>query len=81
LLQQQQQQQQPPQQTNPFSFQQQTQSPQPTPQPQQQPTPQPTPVVRTRDDGTNQHLASLFANRVDDGVDSFGNVGALRSVL
>ncbi|KAL7006593.1 hypothetical protein EMMF5_003759 [Cystobasidiomycetes sp. EMM_F5] len=42
-----------------------------------QPTPTPQAVKPPRDDGKHAHLASLLGNR-DDGVDTFGNVGALR---
>ncbi|CAK5272210.1 unnamed protein product [Mycena citricolor] len=51
----------------------------PSPQPQQQ-SPEPTSGSRFKvkvNDGDNQHLASLFANR-EDGQDTFGNTGALR---
>ncbi|KZT30138.1 ENTH-domain-containing protein [Neolentinus lepideus HHB14362 ss-1] len=33
---------------------------------------------QTRTDQEHSHLASLFANRTDDGVDTFGNTGLLR---
>lgn len=53
------------------------------PQPQSQavpaPSPQPTPKrSQTRADEEHAHLASLFAARDGDGVDTFGNVGTLR---
>ena len=35
----------------------------------------------TRTDQEHAHLANLFANRADDGVDTFGNVGQLRYAL
>ncbi|KAJ7668999.1 hypothetical protein B0H17DRAFT_1018243 [Mycena rosella] len=58
-------------------------SPQPSFQPtqnqtQNNPSPSPQPQFKVKvNDGNNQHLASLFANR-DDGQDTFGNTGALR---
>nr|GAT42799.1 predicted protein [Mycena chlorophos] len=51
-----------------------TSSPSPAPQPQQGSGPNFKVKVN---DGNNQHLANLYANR-DDGQDTFGNVGALR---
>ncbi|KAJ6590467.1 epsin domain-containing protein [Mycena vulgaris] len=49
------------------------QNPSPSPQPQN-----PASRIKVKvNDGDNQHLASLFANR-DDGQDTFGNIGALR---
>lgn len=52
-----------------------------TPSPQPQPAPLPVQVPQAvkppKDDGKYSHLASLLGNR-DDGVDTFGNVGALR---
>jgi len=53
--------------------------PQPQPQPAPASSPQPTPKrSETRADQEHAHLASLFAARDGDGVDTFGNVGALR---
>ncbi|KAJ7615044.1 epsin domain-containing protein [Mycena polygramma] len=50
----------------------------PSPSAQQQQQPQPASGFKVKvNDGNNQHLASLFANR-DDGQDTFGNTGALR---
>jgi epsin len=49
--------------------------PQPSPAPSPRPTPQ---RSQTRADQEHAHLASLFAARDGDGVDTFGNVGALR---
>jgi hypothetical protein len=55
--------------------------PQPQSQPAPAPSPQPTPKrSQTRADQEHSHLASLFAARDGDGVDTFGNVGALRYV-
>lgn len=55
--------------------------PQPQSQPVPAPSPQPTPKrSQTRADEEHAHLASLFAARDGDGVDTFGNVGALRYV-
>ncbi|KAJ7057781.1 ENTH-domain-containing protein [Mycena amicta] len=49
-----------------------------SPGPSQQPHQQDGPGFRVKvNDGNNQHLANLFANR-EDGQDTFGNVGALR---
>jgi epsin len=41
------------------------------------------PQVKTKAELTasEQHLASLFANREDDGLDTFGNIGTLRYVV
>ncbi|KAJ7143282.1 epsin domain-containing protein [Mycena crocata] len=55
-------------------------SPQPSYQPTSSPSPVQTPASRIKvkvNDGDNQKLASLFANR-DDGQDTFGNTGAMR---
>ena len=53
--------------------------PQSQPQPAPAPSPRPTPQrSQTRADQEHAHLASLFAARDGDGVDTFGNVGALR---
>jgi len=53
--------------------------PQPQPQPAPAPSPRPTPQrSQTRADHEHAHLANLFAARDGDGVDTFGNVGALR---
>ncbi len=53
--------------------------PRPQSQPAPAPSPQPTPKrSQTRADQEHAHLASLFAARDGDGVDTFGNVGALR---
>ncbi|KAJ6571880.1 hypothetical protein B0H19DRAFT_935645 [Mycena capillaripes] len=50
----------------------------PSPPVQQQQQQQPASGFKVKvNDGNNQHLASLFANR-DDGQDTFGNTGALR---
>jgi epsin len=57
-------------------------TPQPQPRPALAPSPQPTPKrSQTRADEEHAHLASLFAAREGDGIDTFGNVGALRYVL
>ena len=54
-------------------------TPQPQPRPAPAPSPQPTPKrSQTRADEEHAHLASLFAAREGDGIDTFGNVGALR---
>ena len=54
-------------------------SPQPQPQPAPVPSPRPTPQrSQTRADQEHAHLANLFAARDGDGVDTFGNIGALR---
>src|SRR5712671_3237742 len=48
------------------------------------PAPSPQPTVKrsqTRADQDHAHLASLFAERDGDGVDTFGNLGALRYVI
>lgn len=37
--------------------------------------------VATRADQEHAHLANLFANRDDDGIDTFGNIGQLRYVV
>ncbi|OCH86916.1 ENTH-domain-containing protein [Obba rivulosa] len=50
----------------------------PPPPSQSAPPQQGVPQVRTRVDQEHSHLASLFANRTDDGVDTFGNFGQLR---
>ncbi|KAH9007855.1 ENTH-domain-containing protein [Lactarius deliciosus] len=51
----------------------------PSPQPQTAPSPKPSPLRgQTRTDQEHAHLASLFAARDGDGIDTFGNVGALR---
>jgi epsin len=51
----------------------------PQSQPAPAPSPQPTPKrSQTRADQEHAHLASLVAARDGDGVDTFGNVGALR---
>jgi epsin len=43
------------------------------------PPPQSTPKrSQTRADQEHAHLASLFAARDGDGIDTFGNIGALR---
>ena len=53
--------------------------PQSQPQPAPAPSPRPTPQrSQTRADQEHAHLASLFAARDGDGIDTFGNVGALR---
>jgi epsin len=53
--------------------------PRPQSQPAPAPSPQPTPKrSQTRADQEHAQLASLFAARDGDGVDTFGNVGALR---
>jgi epsin len=53
--------------------------PRPQSQPAPAPSPQPTPKRnQTRADQEHAHLANLFAARDGDGVDTFGNVGALR---
>lgn len=53
--------------------------PRPQSQPAPAPSPQPTPKrSQTRADQAHAHLANLFAARDGDGVDTFGNVGALR---
>jgi epsin len=53
--------------------------PRPQSQPAPAPSPQPTPKrSQTRADQEHAHLASLFAARDGDGIDTFGNVGALR---
>jgi epsin len=53
--------------------------PRPQSQPAPAPSPQPTPKrSQTRTDQEHAHLASLFAAHDGDGVDTFGNVGALR---
>ncbi|KAH8980158.1 ENTH-domain-containing protein [Lactarius hatsudake] len=51
----------------------------PSPQPQTAPSPKPSPLRgQTRTDQEHAHLASLFAARDGDGIDTFGNVGTLR---
>jgi epsin len=56
-----------------------TTPPQSQSQPAPAPSPRPTPQrSQTRADQEHAHLASLFAARDGDGVDTFGNVGALR---
>lgn len=36
------------------------------------------PFARPRTDDEHSYLASLFANRTEDGIDTFGNMGQLR---
>lgn len=57
--------------------------PEPTPapapiQPQQTATPLKSALKKPKDDGQHAHLAGLLANRDDNGMDTFGNTGALR---
>ncbi|KAI5121733.1 hypothetical protein M0805_009025 [Coniferiporia weirii] len=42
------------------------------------PAPPPAMARPVRSDGEHAHLASILANRGDDGVDTFGNIGQLR---
>lgn len=44
------------------------------------PTQQRLPQTKLRADEEHAHLASLFANRDDTGIDTFGNFGQLRYV-
>jgi hypothetical protein len=64
----------------------------PSPRPNYSPSPRPAPAPSpksallplrgpTRTDQEHAHLADLFAARDGDGVDTFGNMGALRYVM
>ena len=54
----------------------------PSPRPAPAPSPKSTPVRGpTRTDQEHAHLADLFAARDGDGIDTFGNIGALRYVM
>ncbi|KAI0919817.1 hypothetical protein AcV5_001785 [Taiwanofungus camphoratus] len=52
--------------------------PSPPPPSQSAPPRQGSAQVKTRADEQHSHLANLFANRTEDGIDTFGNFGQLR---
>lgn len=54
--------------------------PSPPPPSQSAPPRQGSAQVKTRADEQHSHLANLFANRTEDGIDTFGNFGQLRCV-